>query len=85
MEVGVVQVNEMTNVSTFEGLLSCVLVFICTCAHIRRVRALKSVINSALKQFGPLSIFHKASVIGLRLQFQISFCCIVLAIYILVR
>ena len=75
----------MTNVSTFEGLLSCVLIFVCSCAHLRRVRALKPVINSALKQFGPLSIFHKASVIGIRLQVPISLSCIALAIYILIR
>jgi hypothetical protein len=75
----------MTNVSTFEGLLSCVLIIICSCAHIRRVRALKPVINSALKQYGPLSIIHKASVIGLRLQIPISIICVVLAVYILVR
>ena len=76
---------EMTNVSTFEGLLSCVLIFICSCAHLRRVKALKPLINNAVKQFGPLSIFHKASVIGLRLQVPIGILCITVAIYVIVR
>lgn len=75
----------MTNVSTFEGLLSCVLIFICSCAHLRRVKALKPLINNAVKQFGPLSIFHKASVIGLRLQVPIGILCITVAIYVIVR
>lgn len=75
----------MTNVSTPEGLISCVLVFICSCAHIRRIRALKPIINSAVKQFGPLSIFHKASVIGMRLQIPVGIICVTLALYILIR
>lgn len=75
----------MTNISSFEGLLSCVLIFICSCTHIRRVRALKPMVHSALKQYGPLSIFHKASVIGVRLQVPIALCCIAVAIYILLR
>lgn len=73
----------MTNVSSLEGLIACVLIFICSCALIRRVRSLKSMIN--WKQFGPLSIFHKASVIGTRLKVQIALGCAVLAIYILIR
>ena len=75
----------MTNVSTIEGLISCVLVFISTCVHIRRIRALKPIINSAVKQFGPLSIFHKASVIGMRLQIPIGIICVVLGLFILIR
>lgn len=74
----------MTNVSTFEGLLSVVLVFICSCVHIRRVRALKF-ITLTWNHYGPLSIFHKASVIGLRLSVVVALLCFSLAIYILVR
>ena len=75
----------MTNVSTIEGLISCVLVFITTCVHIRRIRALKPIINSAVKQFGPLSIIHKASVIGIRLQIPVGIVCIILGLFILIR
>ena len=71
----------MTNVERFEGLLSCVLIFICSCALVKRVRAFKSLLN--WKQFGPLSIFHKASVIGLRLKKQTAIACVVLALYML--
>ena len=57
----------MTNAYSFEGLLACVLVFICSCVHIRRVRSLKHFIVDN-KCNGFFSIFYKASVIGLRLQ-----------------
>jgi hypothetical protein len=73
----------MTNVSSLEGLLSCVLIFICSCALIRRVKVLKSVLN--WKQFGPLSIFHKAAVIGTRLKLYVSLGCTILAVYVLIR
>ena len=73
----------MTNVSNLEGLLACVLIFVCTCAHIKRIKALKSIIN--WKQFGILSIFHKASVVGIRLNVQIGIACLILAIYMLIH
>lgn len=73
----------MTNVSSLEGLLACVIVFICSCALVKRVRAFRSIIG--WKQFGPLSIFHKASVIGLRLKIQIAIACVVLGLYVLIR
>ena len=75
---------DMTNVSTFEGLLSVVLVFICSCVHIRRLRALKF-ITLTWNHYGPLSIFHKASVIGLRLSIVVGAACFALALYILIR
>lgn len=75
--------NEMTNVSSFEGLLACVLILICTCAHISRVKSLKSLLN--WKQFGLLSIFHKAAVIGIRLQLQIGLICLILSAYMLIH
>lgn len=73
----------MTNVSSLEGLISLVLVFICSCALIRRVRSIRSILN--WQHFGPLSIFHKASVIGIRLKHQIAIACVVLAVYVIVR
>ena len=57
----------MTNASSFEGMLSCVLIFIISCVHLRRIRALKPLVLST-KQFGPLSIIYKASVFGVRLK-----------------
>ncbi len=73
----------MTNVSSLEGLIALVLIFISSCALIRRVRSVRGILS--WRQFGPLSIFHKASVVGIRLKYQISFICIGLAIYLLVR
>ena len=52
----------MTNASNFEGLLSLVLIFIASCVHINRVKALKPILSTEFKNYGPLSIFHKASV-----------------------
>jgi hypothetical protein len=73
----------MTNATSLEGLLSLVLVFISSCALIRRVKSFRSILN--WKQFGPLSIFHKASVIGRRLRYQMAIVCFGLALYILLR
>ena len=78
------QQTTMTNVTTLEGLLSVVLVFICSCVHIRRVRALKFMTLS-WNHYGPLSILHKASVIGIRLSVGVAALCFSLAIYILLR
>jgi hypothetical protein len=75
----------MTNATNFEGFFACVLIFICTCVHLRRVKSLKQIINSYFKQFGPLSIFHKSSVLGIRLQIPIAIICITLSIYIIIR
>ncbi len=75
--------TRMTNVGTLEGLTAMVLVFICSCALIKRVRPIRGILT--WRQFGPLSIFHKASVIGIRLKKQIAAACIVLAIYIIIK
>eukprot|EP01033_Poteriospumella_lacustris_P013078 gene13078-gene13961 len=72
----------MTNVSSLEGLVALVLVFICSCALIRRVRSVRGILS--WRQFGPLSIFHKASVVGIRLKFQIALICVGLSIYLLI-
>lgn len=73
----------MTNIQSLEGLIATVLIVIITCVHIKRITILKSYLN--LREFGPLSIFNKAAVIGLRLQLQIGIICIALALYILIR
>jgi hypothetical protein len=75
----------MTNASNLEGLVVIVLVFIATCVHINRIKRLKQIFSTSFKRLGPLSIFHKASVIGIRLMYPISFLSMMLAIYIVVR
>ena len=74
----------MTNVTSFEGLLSFFLIFICTCTFLRRVKALRGLTNE-WKNFGPLSILHKASVVGFRLKVPVAVACTVLAGYILIH
>jgi hypothetical protein len=74
----------MTNVTSLEGLMAVVLVFICSCVHIRRVRALKF-ITLSWNHYGPLSIFHKASVIGIRLSVSVASLCFALALYVVLR
>lgn len=73
----------MTNASSLEGFITLVLIFISSCALIRRVRSVRNILN--WQNFGPLSIFHKAAIIGIRLKYQISLICCVLAFYILIR
>jgi hypothetical protein len=74
----------MTNISSPGGLLCCIILFICSCVHFRRVKALKHILEMA-KDKGPLSIFQKAAVIGVRLQYQIGILSIILAIVILAK
>ena len=74
----------MTNITDGVGLLTLLLLTICSCVHFRRVKALKHMIISA-KQGGPFDIFYKASVIGVRLQVPIALACVVLGVYILLN
>jgi hypothetical protein len=73
----------MTNLANLEGLFACILVFAISCVHVRRIRVLKRFVES--KQYGPTSILHKASVIGIRLQLQIALLAAGLGFYILLR
>ncbi|CAM9907729.1 unnamed protein product [Heterosigma akashiwo] len=72
----------MTNISSPEGFLSVVLLFICSCAYIRRVPRLRSWFLTEKR--GPWGIFYKASVIGSRLHWVVSFSCLMTALYIIV-
>jgi hypothetical protein len=71
----------MTNVSSFEGLIASILIFICTCTLFRRVKAMKSLTNEW--NYGPLSLLHKASVIGLRLKLPVAIACVAVGTYVL--
>jgi hypothetical protein len=74
----------MTNITDGVGLLTLILLTICSCVHFRRVKALKHMLLKA-KQGGPLDIFYKASVIGIRFQLPIGIACMLLGLYILVK
>jgi hypothetical protein len=70
----------MTNVSSFEGLASVFLVALCTCVHLVRIKSLKPITDLWI---GPLSLFRKAAVLGLRLKVAIGALCLALAFFIL--
>ena len=74
----------MTSITSPYGLLSCILLFICSCVHFKRVKALKHFLEIS-KDKGPLSIFQKAAIVGIRLQYQIGIIAIILAIVILLK
>lgn len=73
----------MTNLSNLDGLLSCILVLICSCVFLRRVKAMEWLF--AKNQFGPVSLLHKASVIGSRLATPLACAATALAIVIILR
>ena len=73
----------MTNISNFEGLVSLVIVFIASCVHLRRVKAISPYI--LMHTSGPLSIFRKGAIIGDRLKNHVSTIALGLALYILFR
>lgn len=72
----------MTNITDGVGLLTLILLTICTCVHFRRVKALKHMLLAA-KNGGPFDVFYKASVIGIRFQVPVGLACTILGIYIL--
>ena len=73
----------MTNISNLDGLIAALLVFVCSCVMLRRVKAMQPLFMR--QQFGPLSVLLKASVIGTRLATPIAFACFALALYILLQ
>ncbi len=73
----------MTNISSFEGLLSVIIVFIISCVHLSRVKALNPYIMT--QKFGALSIFHKGAILGTRLKKYVCIIAIILSLYILFR
>ncbi|KXJ24611.1 Protein kish-B [Exaiptasia diaphana] len=70
------------NVYSFDGLVACALLVICTCAYIRKVPKLKTFFLSEKKGF--FGVFYKAAVIGVRLHWVVSISCILMAIYTLI-
>ncbi|CAN0159127.1 unnamed protein product [Phaeothamnion confervicola] len=71
----------MTNVYSMQGMLTLVLLFICSCAYIRRVPRLRSLVSP---QPGPLGVFYKAALIGRRLHWCVSIACLSMAAYLVI-
>jgi hypothetical protein len=73
----------MTNITNLDGLISCIVIMLCSCVLLRRVKAMHPLFMK--KQFGPLSVLLKASVIGTRVAGPLSCFAMVLAVIILLR
>lgn len=70
----------MTNVFCSEGILSFILLFICSCAYFRYVPRIKGMMENRKK--GLFGVFFKASVIGIRLHYVVSLTCFITALYL---
>ena len=75
----------MTNASDFEGLLSVVIVAICTCVHIRRAHALREWFLSGGPHAFVTRGIKKTSVIALKLQTPIAIICLALSVIVLIK
>uniref|UniRef100_A0A4W3GIH4 Protein kish n=1 Tax=Callorhinchus milii TaxID=7868 RepID=A0A4W3GIH4_CALMI len=68
-------------VYSFDGLLVFGLLFICTCAYLKKVPRLNKWLLSEKK--GVWGVFYKAAVIGTRLHVPVAMSCIVMSVYVL--
>jgi hypothetical protein len=76
----------MTNASDFEGLLSLMLVFVCSCVHIRRVPRLRAVVVKPATP-APLlgvAVLRTAKVV-LRHRRVVAFLCAAVSFLVLAR
>ncbi|KAK2821306.1 hypothetical protein Q7C36_020649 [Tachysurus vachellii] len=71
----------MTNVYSFDGILVFGLLFICTCAYLKKVPRLNSWLLSEKK--GVWGVFYKAAVIGTRLHVVVALSCLCMAFYMI--
>ncbi|XP_041052306.1 protein kish-B [Cetorhinus maximus] len=71
----------MTNAYSFDGLLVFGLLFICTCAYLKKVPRLNKWLLSEKK--GVWGVFYKAAVIGTRLHVPVALSCLVMGVYVL--
>ncbi|NP_001003761.1 protein kish-B precursor [Danio rerio] len=71
----------MTNVYSFDGILVFGLLFICTCAYLKKVPRLNSWLLSEKK--GVWGVFYKAAVIGTRLHVVVAASCLCMAFYLI--
>jgi hypothetical protein len=76
-------IYQMTSVSDFEGFLSLILVFICTCVHIRRIPFLRNYFLNS-KHSVVSQLLKRASAVGLKFQWTIGAICVALSILVLI-
>ncbi|PAA55286.1 hypothetical protein BOX15_Mlig006462g2, partial [Macrostomum lignano] len=70
-----------TNIYSFDGVLVAMLLFICTCAYMKRVPKLKDWCFT--DKSGIWGVLYKAAVIGIRLHVPVSVCCLLMAVYVI--
>ncbi|CAL8340114.1 unnamed protein product [Lota lota] len=70
----------MPTVYSFDGILVFGLVFICTCAYLKKVPRINSWLLSEKK--GVWGVFYKAAVIGTRLHISVAASCLLMAFYL---
>ncbi|XP_070695894.1 protein kish-B [Pempheris klunzingeri] len=71
----------MTNVYSLDGILVFGLLFICTCAYLKKVPRINSWLLSEKK--GVWGVFYKAAVIGTRLHIPVAVSCLAMAFYVI--
>ncbi|PAA56969.1 hypothetical protein BOX15_Mlig029823g1 [Macrostomum lignano] len=71
----------MTNAYSFDGALVMSLLFVCTCAYLRRVPRLRQWCFS--EKSGLWGVLYKGAVIGVRLHIVVAIACTVMAFYVL--
>ena len=71
----------MVTLSSFHGVSSFVVLFICSCAYVHRNPRLMAIFDQ--QTTGPIGIFHKAAIVGQRLPNVMTIACIALALGLL--
>ncbi|CAJ0573238.1 unnamed protein product, partial [Mesorhabditis spiculigera] len=64
------------NAYSFDGLITVVLLLVCTCAYLKRVPRISTLIAD---KNAPLGVFYKAAVVGTRLHYAVSVSCLLTA------
>uniref|UniRef100_A0A8C7PC93 Protein kish n=1 Tax=Oncorhynchus mykiss TaxID=8022 RepID=A0A8C7PC93_ONCMY len=68
------------SVYSFDGIVVFGLLYICTCAYLKKVPRLNSWLLSEKK--GVWGVFYKAAVIGTRLHHAVAITCLSMALYL---
>uniref|UniRef100_A0A3P9AEB4 Protein kish n=1 Tax=Esox lucius TaxID=8010 RepID=A0A3P9AEB4_ESOLU len=70
----------LSSVYSFDGIVVFGILFICTCAYLKKVPRLNSWLLSEKK--GVWGVFYKAAVIGTRLHHAVAITCLSMALYL---
>jgi len=64
---------------SFDGLLVVCLLVVCSCAYLKKVPRINSWLFNEKK--GIWGVFYKGAIIGTRLHWAVSLCCVITAVY----